>query len=77
MNAESEIDEKGRIQIPKKIRERLNIKSGEKLFFQIEDEKIILRKTTSIEDFVKISDQFSKILKEITDQPIEFKKLFD
>lgn len=72
MNAESEIDEKGRIRIPKEIRVRLNIKSGEKLLFHIEGEKIILRKTTSIEEFVEMSDQFSKTLKEITDQPIEF-----
>ncbi|MGQ4876376.1 MAG: AbrB/MazE/SpoVT family DNA-binding domain-containing protein [Promethearchaeia archaeon] len=62
MNTELKIDEKGRICIPIEIRKMLNIKAGEKLFFQVKDDKIILRKSTSVEDFIKKSDEFGKKL---------------
>lgn len=42
MNAESKIDEKCRTCIPIEISKRLNIKSGEKILFQIKGEIIIL-----------------------------------
>ena len=77
MNAESKIDEKGRVCIPNEIRKLLNLKAGEKLLFQVQDGKIILRKSTSTEEFIKKSDEFSKKLKEITKEPIEFKKMFE
>ncbi len=77
MNAESKIDDKGRICIPNEIRKMLNLKSGEKILFQVQDDKIILRKSTSIEGFIKKSEDFSKKLKGITKEPIEFKKIFD
>ncbi|MHA1273772.1 MAG: AbrB/MazE/SpoVT family DNA-binding domain-containing protein [Promethearchaeota archaeon] len=77
MNTESKIDEKGRICIPIEIRKMLNIKAGEKLFFQVKDDKIILRKSTSVKDFIKKSDEFGKKLKNITSEPIEFKKIFE
>jgi len=77
MNAESKIDDKGRICIPIEIRKMLKIKSGEKFLFQVQDDKIILRKSTSVEDFIKNSEVFSEKLKKITKQPIKFKKMFD
>ena len=77
MNAESKIDDKGRICIPSEIRKMLNIKSGEKILFQIQGDKIILRKSTSMEDFIDKSEAFGKKLKEITKEPIEFKKMFE
>ena len=77
LNAESKIDEKGRVIIPIEIRKLLNIKSGEKIIFQVQDDKIILRKSTSIEDFVNKSKIFSEKLKNITKKPIEFKKMLE
>ena len=77
MNAESKIDNKGRVCIPIEIRKLLNLKSGEKILFQVQDDKIILRKSTSMEDFIKKSEDFSEKLKGITKKPIEFKKMFD
>ncbi len=77
MNAESKIDDKGRICIPSEIRKMLNIKSGEKILFQIQGDTIILRKPSSIEDFINKSEAFSKKLKEITKEPIEFQKMFE
>ena len=77
MNAESKIDDKGRILIPIEIRKLLNIKSGEKLLFQIQEDKIILRKSTPMEDFVSKSEEFSKKLKETSKEPIEFHKILE
>jgi len=77
LNAESKIDDKGRISIPNEIRKMLNLKPGEKLLFQVQDDKIILRKSTSTEEFIKKSEDFSEKLKGITKDPIEFKKIFE
>jgi len=77
MNAESKIDDKGRVCIPNEIRKMLNLKSGEKILFQVQDDKIILRKSISMEEFVKKSEDFSEKLKGITKEPIEFKKMFE
>ena len=77
MNAESKIDDKGRVCIPNEIRKLLNLKSGEKILFQVQDDKIILRKSTSMEEFIKKSEDFSEKLKGITKKPIKFVKMFD
>ena len=77
MNAESKIDNKGRICIPNEIRKILNLKPGERILFQVQDDKIILRKSTSMEEFIKKSEKISEILKGITKDPIEFKKMFE
>ncbi|MHA1105038.1 MAG: AbrB/MazE/SpoVT family DNA-binding domain-containing protein [Promethearchaeota archaeon] len=77
MNAESKIDDKGRVRIPIEIRKLLNLKSGEKILFQVQDDKIILRKSISMEEFIKKSEEFSKKLKGITKEPIKFIKMFD
>ena len=77
MNAESKIDDKGRVCIPNEIRKMLNLKSGEKILFQVQDDKIILRKSISMEEFIKKSEDFSEKLKGITKEPIEFKKMFE
>ena len=77
MNAESKIDDKGRVCIPNEIRKMLNLKSGERMLFQVQDDKIILRKSTSMEEFIKKSEDFSEKLKGVTKDAIEFKKIFD
>ncbi len=77
MNAESKIDDKGRVCIPNEIRKLLNLKVGEKILFQVQEDKIILRKSISMEEFVKKSEVFSKKLKESIKEPIEFKKMFE
>ncbi len=42
-----EMDKKGRVLIPKKIRDKLNLREGTKFRLRIEDEKIILVKEES------------------------------
>ena len=77
MNAESRIDDKGRILIPIEIRNMLNLKSGERILFQVQEGKIILRKSTSVEEFIKKSTEFSEKLRKITkENVVEFKKIF-
>ena len=77
MNAESKIDDKGRVCIPNVIRKLLNLKTGEKILFQVQEDKIILRKSISMEDFIKKSEDFSEKLRGITKEPIKFKKIFE
>ena len=77
MNAESKIDDKGRVCIPNEIRKMLNLKSGERMLFQVQDGKIILRKSTSMEEFIKKSKDFSEKLKGVTKKPIKFKQRFE
>jgi len=77
MNVKSKIEEKGRVYIPTEIRKLLNLKAGEKILFQVQDDKIILRKSTLMEEFIKKSEEFSEKLKGITKEPIRFKKIFD
>jgi len=77
MDAESKIDDKGRVCIPIEIRKMLNLKSGERMLFQVQNGKIILRKSTSIEEFIKKSEDFSEKLKGVTKDAIEFKKIID
>lgn len=77
MDIESKIDDKGRITIPSEIRKQMNIKSGEKFIFQVQDNKIILRKSISVEEFIQKSKKFSEKLREVPEEMMEFEKLFD
>ncbi len=47
----AKVGEKGQIVIPKPIRQRFNIKPNTNLIFDIEDEKIILKKKDNMEIF--------------------------
>ena len=53
MSAESTIDEKGRVCIPADLRQKLNLKAGEKIIFQLNDNSLTLRKAIKPEEFSK------------------------
>lgn len=60
-----QIDSKGRVTIPKSIRERLNITSGEHVDVDVEDGTIVIRPRISRAEFVEqmngcINDQTRK-----------------
>ena len=76
VNSDTIVDTKGRILIPKEIRDKLNLKPGVKLLIRLENDKIALLKTTTTEDFQAEVDQFGKKLKKITAEPISTEKLF-
>ena len=76
MDSDVTIDMKGRILIPKEIREKLNLKPGVRLLIKIENGRIILLKSTSLEDFQSEIKSFQQKLKDLTTEPIPTKKLF-
>lgn len=60
------IDDLGRIVIPKEIRKNLKIKENEVLEIFIENENIILKKFSSLDDMDKILEKFIDVLEDIT-----------
>ena len=48
-----EIGEKGQVVIPKDIREHLGLKIGEKVVFEVKDEKVTLKKEQDVDEFLK------------------------
>jgi len=50
----AELEERGRIVIPKSIRRELNMEPGQKLLIQKRDHDIILKKARNIEDLSKL-----------------------
>lgn len=60
------IDDLGRIVIPKEIRKNLKIKENEVLEIFIENENIILKKFSSLDDLNKIIERFIEVLEDIT-----------
>lgn len=77
MSAESTIDEKGRVCIPAELRKKLNLKTGEKIVFQLNLDSIILRKATTPEEFSKQVHIFQESVKKSTSKPITFEKLLE
>ena len=60
------IDDLGRIVIPKEIRKNLKIKDNEILEIFIENENIILKKFSSLDDMDKVFERFIEVLEDIT-----------
>ena len=60
------IDDLGRIVIPKEIRKNLKIKENEVLEVFIEDDKIILKKYSELDDMNNIIENFARALYELT-----------
>ncbi len=67
-----EVYKKGQIVIPKNIREMFGIKPKTKMVFEVEDDKIILRKVGSvIDDFQRIAESGLSISKIDVDKEYE------
>ena len=49
----SELDERGRVTIPKDIREKVGLKSGDKLLITAEKDKVTIEKAVSLEKFIQ------------------------
>ena len=60
------IDDLGRIVIPKEIRRNLKIKENEVLEIFIENENIILKKFSSLDDMNNVFERFISVLEDIT-----------
>ena len=60
MDEKTMLDEKGRLLIPKSMRERLGLHEGVKLKLSIEDGKIVITKLLSPEEFIGDMEGFIK-----------------
>ena len=70
------VDEKGRILIPKEIRENFKIKPGDRFSIRIERNSLILLKTESLNDFQSELETFQEKLKKFIAEPMPTEKLF-
>ena len=70
------IDEKGRITIPQELRKKLGLTAGVELNLSIIRDFILIKKVLSAKEFEKLSDNISESLRQETDSPIKFEKLF-
>ena len=70
------IDEKGRITIPQELRRKLGLTVGVELNLSIIKDFLLIKKVISAEEFEKLSDNISESLRQETNSPIKFEKLF-
>ena len=77
MSSESTIDEKGRVCIPSELRKKLNLKIGEKVIFQLNENGLTLRRAVNPEEFSKKVKEFQKSVKKVTSKPIAVEKLIE
>lgn len=70
------VDEKGRILIPKEIREKIGLKTCGKARLKVEKEKLVIMPPTSPEQFIK---EMEGCIKEGTPSinPLELKKMWE
>jgi AbrB family looped-hinge helix DNA binding protein len=70
------VDNKGRILIPKEVRDKVGLQAGGKARLKIEKEKIIIMPPISPEDFI---NEMEGCIKEGTPSinPLELKKIWD
>lgn len=53
LSGETDIDERGRVVIPREFREKLKLRPAQKLRVEARDHELILRTAISPEDFIK------------------------
>ena len=75
MKMSTTVDDKGRITIPKEIRDKLEIKKGNKVVISIAGNTILVRKTLDSEEFSEIATVIRDDLKTRSKTPIEFEKV--
>ena len=70
------IDEKGRITIPQELRKKLGLTAGVELSLSIIKDFLLIKKALTAKEFEKLSNNISESLKQETNSPIKFEKLF-
>ena len=70
------MDEKGRICIPLEIRKQYDLKPGEKYLVRMENDKIILKKAISPDEFLRRSKKIQDQLDKVFTEPLVVKKIF-
>ena len=72
----SVIDEKGRITIPKEIRDDLDLKPGEEIEFILVNQQLIIQKKISKNKFMEITEKLSNEYSKQHPESIDVEKLF-
>ena len=70
----SELDERGRVTIPKEIRDKAGLKSGDKLWLTADKDKVTIEKVINLEKFIK--ELRGCITVEGDIDPLELKKIW-
>lgn len=60
MTDESVIDDKGRVAIPKRIRDELDLREGTRVKLELEKERIVIRKPIDPKEFITKMEGFIK-----------------
>jgi len=68
----TELEERGRIVIPKSIREQLKIRAGQKLLIEKRNNEIVLKLTTDMGDLIRLRG----CVKKSKTKPLEVKKIW-
>jgi len=68
----TELEERGRIVIPKSIRKELKIRPGQKLLIEKKDNEIVLKLTTNMSGFAELRG----CVKKSKIRPLEVKKIW-
>ncbi len=72
---ETILDEKGRVAIPKKIREQLGLRAGARMTVATEDKKVVLSLPVSPEEFVREMEAFVKT--DLKEDPMKTKRTWE
>ena len=67
------LEKQGRLLIPKRIRERLGLRSGEELVIEIKEDKMIITPFKSISEFIS---SLKGCIKQSKIKPLELKKIW-
>lgn len=70
----AKLDKKGRLTIPAMYREKLDL--GEEVALILEEDYLIVCKTTTAEEFKEASRRLAEEIARTRDKPIGFEKLF-
>jgi AbrB family looped-hinge helix DNA binding protein len=68
------IEERGRILIPKALREELKLKAGRKMLIETRDKEIIIK---PVVDLKKLSTELRGCIKKSKIKPLEIKKIWE
>ena len=74
MGKEVEIEERGRILIPKELREELRLKAGQKLSIEKRGEEIVIKPTINSKKFIS---ELKGCIKRSKIKPMEVKKIWE
>jgi AbrB family looped-hinge helix DNA binding protein len=78
MTDEAVVDEKGRIAIPKHMRDELDLREGTRVKLEIEKEKILIMKPIAPEEFINKMEGFIKegsVIQKVN--PLKLKEIWE